>query len=359
MRASQDISIPPICSRSLLAQAFQTFRFAFPSSFLRSYIREMWMVNSLLFGIDSFSLTRLQARYRLDNRGRGKMERKIELWIACKCINMRAILDAIRDPQLSREMHTTFFQPACCNLNLSNDLVPITFRIRYFTRLINISEGDGRREGEGRQTGKSSVSNCIDSNKVGRGRNYVYNYYRAQFPRNNYGLIDIRNRSWVETFPTRSPSAPSNPDSCLRWRTINKRTSSLFTRKRRTSIPLIGPNSLFDKLPSSLAHSILGGKRSLGYTSQYPIVFSGSGLFNACKISSVFLFLFFSSKRLKFRRNYCVLNHWNIVDVSSFKYFQLHRGCRLIECELWSTCRKFYRVFDYLSCETVSLLVHS
>lgn len=51
------------------------------------------------------------------------------------------------------------------------------------------------REGEGRQTGKSSVSNCIDSNKVGRGRNYVYNYYRAQFPRNNYGLIDIRNRS--------------------------------------------------------------------------------------------------------------------------------------------------------------------
>lgn len=108
---------------------------------------------------------------------------------------MRAILDAIRDPQLSREMHTTFFQPACCNLNLSNDLVPIMFRIRYFTRLINISEGDGRREGEGRQTGKSSVSNCIDSNKVGRGRNYVYNYYRAQFPRNNYGLIDIRNRS--------------------------------------------------------------------------------------------------------------------------------------------------------------------
>lgn len=46
----------------------------------------------------------------------------------CKCINMRAILDAIRDPRLSREMRTTFFQPtACCNLNLSNDLVPITF----------------------------------------------------------------------------------------------------------------------------------------------------------------------------------------------------------------------------------------
>lgn len=138
-----------------------------------------------------------------------KMERKIELWIACKCINMRAILGAIRDPQLSREMHTTFFQPACCNLNLSNDLVPITFRIRYFTRLINISEGQGEGgSGRGRQTGKSSVSNCIDSNKVGRGRNYVYNYYRAQFPRNNYGLIDIRNRSGVETFPTRSPPLP-------------------------------------------------------------------------------------------------------------------------------------------------------
>lgn len=138
-----------------------------------------------------------------------KMERKIELWIACKCINMRAILGAIRDPQLSREMHTTFFQPACCNLNLSNDLVPITFRIRYFTRLINISEGEEEGgSGRGRQTGKSSVSNCIDSNKVGRGRNYVYNYYRAQFPRNNYGLIDIRNRSGVETFPTRSPPLP-------------------------------------------------------------------------------------------------------------------------------------------------------
>lgn len=37
-----------------------------------------------------------------------------------------------------------------------------------------------------------AVSNFIDSNKVDHlaGRNCVYNY-RLQFPRNNYGLIDI------------------------------------------------------------------------------------------------------------------------------------------------------------------------